>query len=209
MTTRRTFLGWMSSLAAGLGLGVRTREALAAAPGNAPQQASLNEATIRSIAEAVLPAELGATGVARVSRGFTQWVGAYKPGVELVHPYGSAQLRETGASPATRWRSQIAALDGAARAKHRRAFGAISADQRRALIRDALSTERLNRLPDPIEANHVAMALMSWYFTTPEATNLCYNARIDRNQCRPLVNASRQPLPLVTNGGREIGDTPQ
>ena len=33
-----------------------------------------------------------------------------------------------------------------------------------------------------------------------EATNLCYNAKIDRNQCRPLVNAPRQPLPIRGQG---------
>ncbi|HEX6316822.1 MAG TPA: gluconate 2-dehydrogenase subunit 3 family protein [Gemmatimonadaceae bacterium] len=209
MTTRRTFLGWLSGLGAALGLGVRTRDAAAGTAATEPQQAPLNEAAIRSIAEAVLPAELGPTGVARVSRGFAQWISAYKPGVELVHPYGSAQLRQTAASPAPRWRSQLATLDRDARAKYRRGFSAISVEQRRALIREALAAERLNRLPDPLEAGHVAMALMAWYFTTPEATNLCYNARIDRQQCRPLVNVSRQPLPLVTNGGPEAGGAPR
>lgn len=209
MTTRRTFLGWLSGVGAALGLGVRTRHARAAQPVSAPQQAPLNESTIRSIAEAVLPSELGTSGVARVSRGFVQWISAYKPGVELVHPYGSAQLRQTGASPAPQWRTQLAALDGGARAKYRRAFGAISVEQRREVIREAVAAEQLNRLPDPLEAQHVAVALMAWYFATPDATNRCYNARIDRNQCRPLVNAARQPLPLVTNDGRTSGAAPQ
>jgi hypothetical protein len=196
MTTRRTFVGWLSGLGTALGLGVRTRN-VAAQPGPEAQQAALNEAMIRSVAEAVLPGELGPDGIARASRGFTQWISSYKPGVELVHPYGSSQLRQTAASPASRWRSQLAALDVSARTKHRRAFAAVPVEQRRALLRDALADDRLNRLPDPIDAKHVAMALMAWYFATPEATNLCYNSRIDRNQCRPLVNSPRHPLPLI------------
>src|SRR5687768_14556175 len=201
MLSRRTFVGWLSSLGAALGFGVRAREVEAKVEAVAPEQASaLDGAMVRGIAEVVLPAELGNDGFARVSRAFTQWVGAYRQGVELVHPYGSTQIRQTGESPAPRWKSQLTALDREAREKHQRGFAALTREQRRGLVMSAFASERATRLPDPVEANHVAMALMAWFFASPDAVDLCYNARIGRNQCRPLVNASRQPLPLAGNG---------
>lgn len=202
MLTRRTFVSWLSGIGAALGFGVRTRPASANAPEAAEQAAALDGAMVRSVAEVVLPAELGNDGFARVSRNFAAWATGYRQGVELVHPYGSSQLRLTGESPLAKWRSQLAALDGDARARHQRRFSALTREQRRELITSVIENEKVNRLPDPLQANHVSMALLAWYFGTPEAADLCYNARIGRNQCRPLVNAPRQPLPLA-RGGRE------
>jgi hypothetical protein len=201
MTTRRTFVGWLSGLGAALGIGVRTRVAQAETSGSTEQNDTLDAAIVRGVADAVLPSELGANGIATVSRAFTQWIGGYRRGVELVHPYGSSELRQTGESPIGRWRSQLAALDSAAREKHRKAFTALTQAQRRELVMSALGEERPNRLPDLLQANHVALAVLAWYFATPDAVDLCYNATIGRNQCRPLVHSSRQPLPLK-NGGR-------
>lgn len=204
MLSRRTFVSWMSGVGAALGFGVRARptEAKSAAP---EQGAPLDGAMVRGIAEVVLPTELGNDGFTRVSRAFTQWAGAYRQGVELVHPYGSTQLRQTGESPALRWKAQLIALDAQARERHQRGFAALTREQRRGLVMTVLASERATRLPDPVEANHVAMALMAWFFASPDATDLCHNARIGRNQCRPLVNAPRQPLPL-RDGGRGTGD---
>jgi hypothetical protein len=61
-------------------------------------------------------------------------------------------------------------------------------------------------MPEPLDANHVALALVAWYFSTPDANDLCYQARIERNQCRPLINAPREPLPLARDGGRATRD---
>jgi hypothetical protein len=200
MLSRRTFVSWLSGFGAALGIGVRVRNGEAkAAVDSAPQQTNtLDASTVTRLAEAVLPGELGDAGFTRVSRGFTQWISGYRAGAELVHPYGSANLQRTGESPAGRWRTQLVALDRDARAKHQRGFNALTRDQRRELVIAALGAERTGRMPDALDANHVALALVAWYFAQPEAANLCYQAKIDRNQCRPLVNAPRQPLPLVT-----------
>jgi hypothetical protein len=204
MTSRRTFVGWLSGLGAALGIGVRARPTPAHAE-VAGQNGTLDAALVRSVGDVVLPGELGSDGIARVTRAFSQWIGGYRAGVELVHPYGSADLRNTAASPMDRWRSQLTALDGAARARHQRAFTALTRDQRRELVMQAVADDRLNRLTDPLQANHVAMGLLAWYFASPEASDLCYTAQIGRNQCRPLVHSSRQPLPLK-DGGRGPGD---
>lgn len=206
MLSRRTFVSWLSGVGAALGLGARARLARATSPELAPpQQSSLDATMVARVAEAVLPAELGDDGFKRVSRGFTRWLAEYRPGVELVHPYGSTNLRQTGESPATRWRAQLGALEREARARHRRGFSALTREQRRELVTAALTAGRATRLPEPLDADHVALALLAWYFASPDAIDLCYGKRIGRNQCRPLVNAAREPLPL-RDGGRGTGD---
>jgi hypothetical protein len=203
MTTRRTFVSWLSSLAAALGIGVRPRAGAAVIV--TAQSAGLDASILRAVADSVLPSELGSDGVARVSRAFSQWIYGYRAGVELVHAYGSTTLRQTGVSPAARWRSQLAALDADARSKHQRAFASLTTEQRRELVTTALAGDRLTRLPEPLDAQHVAMALLAWYFASPDAVDLCYNAKIGRNSCRPLVNAPRQPSP-VRELKSEMGD---
>jgi hypothetical protein len=199
MLSRRTFVSWLSGLGAALGFGVRARSVNAGTVEAVvdAQAATLDATMVTRLGEAVLPGELGDAGIGRVSRAFTQWVAGYRQGVELVHPYGSATLRRTGESPVRRWRTQLAALDREARQKHRSGFGALSRDLRRALVRAAIEGERTNRMPDALDANHVALALVAWYFASPDATDLCYQSKIERNQCRPLVNNGRHPLPLV------------
>jgi hypothetical protein len=52
-------------------------------------------------------------------------------------------------------------------------------------------------MPSVAGANHVAIALAAFFFGSPEGVDLCYRAKIGKNQCRPLVNAAREPLPLA------------
>ena len=203
--SRRSFLGWLGGLAAMVGLRKRAHAASGAGSEggvrkltDATTQGSLDVALLTALGEVVLPTELGAGGVARVARGFAQWSQGYRSRAELVHPYGSSTIRVTGEPPALRWRQQLEALQREARARHRRSFVAITSEQRRELASAAmLASERGDRLPDPVAAVHVGTALMAWYFRSPEAADLCYQARIGKQQCRPLVNSPREPLPLA------------
>lgn len=200
--SRRSFVNWLSRIAAAAGLAPRLPAQAPGAPAaeaSSAQGATLDLALLHRLAEAVLPSELGSDGAARVARGFRDWIAAYRSGTELVHPYGSATIRYTGESPVTRWREQLATLDRQARAAHGRPFSSLSAGDRRTVVRSVLAEDRTARLPDPLSADHVAIALMAWWFRTPEATDLCYQARIGRHQCRPLVNSPREPVPLTRN----------
>ncbi len=203
--SRRSFLAWLGGAAATAKLAGASR---ALATGDAPEIRSpdtsappvLDAVMLSRVADVVLPSELGADGRARVSRGFVNWIPAYKKGAEFVHAYGSPNLRFTGDSPAPRWRQQLDALDRAAQTKHRKSFAALPKTAREELIRSAIAAERLDRMPDPITANHVVVALVAFYFGSSEANDLCYNRAIGRNQCRPLVNSPREPLPLARKG---------
>ena len=47
---------------------------------------------------------------------------------------------------------------------------------------------------------YVAVALLSHWYGTTDATDRCYRAAIGKQQCRPLASSARPPLPLA--GGR-------
>lgn len=208
---RRSFVGWLGALTAAVGLGARRQASAAPAPAppstpaNAQGSPGFDSAMLIALAEVVLPGELGPDGARRAARDFTRYAASYRRGAELLHPYGSAQIGFSGDSPVPKWREQIEALQREARAKHRRAFSALSIAQRRALVEAAVANERTDRMPAAMGANHVALALVAWYFATPEATDLCYGARIAKNQCRPLVNSPKEPQRLVRRAVNSSG----
>ena len=156
--------------------------------------------TLRALGAAVLPSELGDARIAAAVREFERWIAGYREGAELVHGYGTSKLERTGPTPATRWATQLDALDVAAQRAHARPFAAVTLVQRRALVQSDLDELKLDRIPPIGRAPHVALALLAHFYGTAEATDLCYDARIMRQNCRPLAASTRAPLPLL--GGR-------
>jgi hypothetical protein len=49
------------------------------------------------------------------------------------------------------------------------------------------------------DANHVAVGLLAHFLDSADAADLCYDAQIGKNRCRPLAASSRKPLPLARN----------
>ena len=166
----------------------------------APRGSPLDDALLVALAAAVLPTELGAEGSRRAARAFATWVGGYVAGAEMLHGYGTAELRTAPALPLARWRTQLAALDAGSRQLHRLAFAEAGVAQRQAVVRQALAGGRVAGMPAVAGAAHVALALLAHFYDSPAATDLCHRARIGRNQCRPLGTASRRPLPLAGPG---------
>ncbi len=193
--SRRRFL---ASLAAVVPLSIVVRRAHAAAV----RHLESDPATLDALGEAVLPSQLGRAGITRTVTAFRDWGKYYRANAELVHGYGTSRLRTTGPTPVTRWTSQLDALDSASQAKHGRAFKSATTAQRADLVREALKGERLDRMPSVAEANHVAVALLAHFYESSAAANLCYEARIGRETCRPLAQQSRKPLPLAAEPTR-------
>ena len=121
----------------------------------------------------------------------------YRPGAEANHGYGTARIQQLPADPRPKWRSQLASLDEDARRRHGRSFTALSRADQQALLRTALSQERGETLPIPFAAGHVALAMLAHFYESPTATDLCYEATIGRQLCRPLAAAREQPVPLT------------
>jgi hypothetical protein len=194
--SRRTFVGWIGALAAF----VAARKVRAEAPVDDDQPPTLPPAALMAVATAVLPSELGNDGTARAVREFTRWVADYRAQAEVLHGYGTDELTTLPALPLAAWRTQLAALDQSARSAHGRAFASLGVPERQALVRQALAGRRVTGLPAIATAPHVAIALLTHFYESPDATDLCYGAQIGARQCRPLVHNSRQPLPLARGG---------
>jgi hypothetical protein len=158
--------------------------------------ADLDPRQLRGLGSAVLPSELGQDGVNRVVTAFERWLEGYREGVELVHGYGTGELRRTGPSPALRWSAQLRELDTSAR-KQGHSFEQLGLDDRRLLITAALEGQRGSGLPPVDRAPHLALGLLAFFYDSPEATDLCYQARIGSNGCRPLAGSPQRPLPLA------------
>ena len=162
------------------------------------QSAQLTEAhfaTLKAVAEIVLPSALSAGDRDAVVDRFAGWVRNYKEGADRGHGYGDSRLTApTGASPAARYPAQFAALDDAARSRGGTTFAALARDQRRLVIEAALSTPQpVNNLPArPTGANLVA-DFMGLYFQSADATDLAYQRAIGRDTCRGLPGSEKEP----------------
>lgn len=188
--TRRSFL---ASLAATVPLAVIVRRAHAAAV----EHVQGDPATLDALALTVLPSRLGRAGIAREAASFRDWAAKYRENAELVHGYGTSRLRSTGPTPLTRWATQLDQLDADAQRLRQRRFRDLSAADREQVVRDALKGERLDRMPAVIDANHVAVALLAHFYDSSGAADLCYEAQIGRQTCRPLAAQASKPRPVL------------
>ena len=162
---------------------------------HAATMAELNAApeTLDALGLAILPSELGDAQIRRVVASFRRWLDGYREGAELNHAYGASRLTFAGPTPATRWMPQLDALEAAAQKAHSRAFSAATVAQRRAIVREALASDRATGIQAPDRAAHVATGLLGYFFTSAQATDLCYLAPIGRHSCRPLAKSSQRP----------------
>jgi hypothetical protein len=157
----------------------------------------LDAGLLRALGEAVLPGELGRSGITRVVSAFERWLAGYREGAELLHGYGTGEIRRTGPSPALRWSTQLRQLTAAAQQAYGASFDQLSLADRQALVRSALEGQRSSALPAVDRATHVGTGLLAFFYRSPEATDLCYQAKIGDTACRPLSESERRPLPLA------------
>lgn len=156
-----------------------------------------NADTLTALGDTVLPAELGADGTARAVADFRRWMDGYRPGAEANHGYGTGRIDRLPADPRPQWHAQLAALDTDARRGGASSFAALARERRQAVVRVALAGERGESLPSPLAAHHVALALLAHFYDSPDATDLCYDAQIGRQQCRPLAAQAQRPVSLT------------
>lgn len=150
---------------------------------------------LRDIAATVLPSAIGRKGQDEAVDNFLRWIRDYQEGVALSHGYGEPRLVKSGPSPAPRYATQLAALQAAAKAKGGR-FGALTLADRRSLVEEAFSAAGVRNLPGRPDGKHVVADLMTHYFRSSGANDLCYNARIGRNTYRAIRVTTVRPQPL-------------
>ena len=197
MAGRRQFLAWLAGTIPAAVFIRRAHAAAVAELHSAPE-------TLDAIGLAILPTALGDAQIRRIVASFRRWMDGYREGAELLHPYGGSRLTFTGPTPATRWMPQLDALEAASLKTYGAAFFAVGVPERRALVREALSAERSTAMPAPDRANHIAVALLGFFYATPQATDLCYEAAIGRNTCRPLASSPDRPGPRTPSPGRDL-----
>lgn len=151
--------------------------------------------TLGAISEIVLPSALTADDRRIAVRTFTAWFSNYKQGADMGHVYGASTLRQpSGPSPISRYPSQFAAIDAAARDQGAASFAALSTTARRQVVESLLNTTPpVSRMPaQPTGANLVADFMGMW-FNSQDGWNACYQAEINRDTCRTLDGSEREP----------------
>ena len=165
---------------------------------DATREVGFDRATLAAVGEVVLPGELGAAGRGGAIDAFVAWVAGYAPVAERMHGYGYADVRYLPPDPAPGWRAQLEGLELLARRSRGSSLGSLPVAERRTLIESALAGTPGDRLPAPLAAGHVALALLAHWASSPAAWDLAYGARITPTTCRPLGAAPRRPLPLAS-----------
>lgn len=150
-----------------------------------------------ALASTVLPTSLGAQGVRSATDRFVAWVDGYDPVAEEMHGYGYSDIRYLPADPAPAWRAQLDALDALSRKSQRVPFARATSEQRASVLEAALRSESGERLPSPLNAPHIALALLAHWSSSPDAWNLALGAQVSPGTCRKLDDAVRAPLPLA------------
>jgi hypothetical protein len=154
-------------------------------------------ATLEAMAGAALPSSLDAAARTRVVTAFADWHREYREGAERGHGYGSGRISApTGPAPARRYPEQFAALDAAARQAGAASFATAGVDLRRTIVRAALDEPRVNGLPGSPTGNNLVADFLGFYFNSPDAWDLAYQASIRRDSCRGLSGSDRPPEPL-------------
>ena len=197
---RRAFVARLAGLLAAWPLVGNRFVRQAGGMGRASAGPSPNADLLAAVGDAVLPAELGTSGIARATDAFRRWMDGYQPGAEASHGYGTARIDRLPADPRPQWLAQLAALDSEARGKGAASFVALPRDARQAMIRAALGAERGEALPTPLAARHIVLAFLAHFYESAAATDLCYDAQIGRQECRPLAAQRQQPVALGRRG---------
>ena len=172
---RRTVLQWLAAAAGTIPFpALRAWAQTTSFPGNYGN-------TLRGLAAAVLPSELGRAGTDQVAAKFEQWVRDYRPGAILEPGYGFPRLRSKAPTPASTYVGQLAALK----------VPITAAD-----VEAALEKSNIKDLPRSPDGRHVITDLMAFYFHGSDANDLCYRAAIRREDCRGLQGSDNPPPPL-------------
>ena len=185
---RRNFLKTTGAAVSAVAVG-------ACRPASSPVPASpraLSPEVLRAIAPVVLPSELGDEGQKAAIRDFERWVEAYEAVPELDHGYGTAEIRYGPGDPAPAWQSQLEALETESQKRFARGFPELDESDREWLLRRHVSDEGPG-MPPPLAARHVAVALLSHWLRSPDATDRCYNAEISPLTCRGVPGVSQEP----------------
>lgn len=163
---------------------------------------SLRTDVLNAVAEVVLPvSELKPEGVNKVLADFRSWLDAFEPVAEREHAYlSSSEIVYGPPDPAPRWDSQLDAFEIESQKEFGKRFQDLTVAQRRRAIERAIRSERLESLPAPAEAQHIAIGLAAFFYSSSQANDICYESAIGRWGCRGLESGPQKPAPIPKRG---------
>ena len=196
---RRSFLKVAGALAATAAAGCRleTRTPDAVAINTNDRLNGFDRTVLDAVGETVLPGELGEKGRDAAIGQFIAWSDGYDPVAEEMHGYGYSDIRYLPPDPAPAWRAQLSALDLLARKSRQKPFARLSIEARRELLGIAINGQGGERLPAPLDAQHIAIALLAHWASSPDAWDLALGAKVLPGTCRVLSDANAKPLPIT------------
>ena len=162
------------------------------------QAAPLTEAateTLRAVAAAVLPSELGSKGTDAVVDDFLRWLRGYRSGADMGFGYGIIRHRVTPAITPATYVTQLAALEQEAGGQSLPLRRLPMLDRQRTIAR-TLDAAGIKDFPASPDGTHIVTDLMSFYFHGTDANDLAHRAKIGRDRCRTLTGSSSRPAPL-------------
>lgn len=163
-----------------------------------------NLATLEAIAEVGLPGALTAPERTQVAAAFGAWHRNYREGADRGHGYGSGRLSApTGPPPARQYPAHFAALDRAAASSGAASFAAAPLAVRRTIVLAALDEPRVANLPSAPNGANLVADFLGFYFNSPEAWDLAYQASIRRDSCRSLDGSDQAPPRFGSGSGAE------
>src|SRR5437764_1043098 len=126
--------------------------------------------TLEALATITLPASLGREAALAQAKHFEKWVQDYRPGADTDHGYGHTRVVPLPSSPASIYLEQLEALKP----------DLMAGDPERARAAVVVSLEKagIKDLAPYGHSRHVAADLMSHYFLSDGANDLCYEAAI-------------------------------
>lgn len=192
---RRRFMTQSALLVSGLALGKCAPQQQAPA---ASSSGDMDPQVLQAIARIVLPVQtLGDAGVERVLTGFLKWLQEFEPVAEMAHAYLTTDEIPYGPpDPAPLWASQLSALQIEAHKRYSQDFAAIETEKQVPMLRGQLPDPLPESLPRAGAAAHVALGLLSYFYASSEANDLCYQSAIERQTCRGLESGAVEPAKL-------------
>jgi hypothetical protein len=161
------------------------------------RDADFSPVLLSALAEAVLPTALGAAGQRAAVTAFVAWCDGYEPVAEEMHGYGYADVRYLPADPVPAWRAQLDGLERLSQRVHHAPFASRSLADRQALVMQATRSVRGERLPSPLAASHIAIALVSHWASSPRTWDLALGVQVAPLTCRTLDGGVKKPLPIA------------
>ncbi len=205
MSSRRSFLKTAGALGAGVATigtaacGVKDPNArnATALDAGVERTRGFDRTLLDALAATVLPASMGESAIRAATTSFVEWADGYEPVAEEMHGYGYADIRYLPADPSPAWRAQLTALDLLAHKQGTQGFSSLPVSTRQELLRTVLRTHRGDRIPAPLEADHVAVALLAHWSSGAKAWDMALGVQVAPGICRTLGEATRKPLPVA------------